>query len=50
MAKDKKDMPYIVNRKPADMHDDGVHFNEELLAKKRKKELQKQKIDKKKSD
>lgn len=48
MSKDKK--PFIVDREPADMHDDGVHFNEQLLAKKRKKELQKQKNEKPKND
>lgn len=36
-------------RTPADMHADGVYFNEQLLALKKRKDLQKQKIDNKKS-
>lgn len=46
MSKGDKKMPASINREPADMHSDGVHFNEELLARKRKKELEKKKIDK----
>ena len=36
-------------RTPADMHGDGVYFNEELLARKHEKELQNKKIGQKKS-
>ena len=31
-------------RTPADMHSDGVYFNEDLLARKKHKELQKKKV------
>ncbi|SHG45447.1 hypothetical protein [Winogradskyella jejuensis] len=49
MKKDKNEN-YMTHRTPADMHGDGVYFNEDLLAKKRQKELQKQKIAKKESN
>ncbi|WP_156033129.1 hypothetical protein [Sediminibacter sp. Hel_I_10] len=38
------------HRKPADMHDDGVHFNKEQLAKKKAKELQKKESNKNNSE
>lgn len=41
-----KDEKYMIRRTPADMHGDGVYFNEELLTKKKQKELQKEKIKK----
>ncbi|MFD0862642.1 hypothetical protein ACFQ1M_10545 [Sungkyunkwania multivorans] len=34
----------------ADMHDDGVHFTENLLAKKERKEREKEKIERMKKD
>lgn len=46
MEKNKK--PFIVNRQPADMHGDGVYFNENLLVRKHKKELEKIKIENRK--
>jgi len=36
-------------RTPADMHSDGVYFNEQLLAIKKRKDLQEQKINQQKS-
>ncbi|MGB3608146.1 MAG: hypothetical protein WA775_00745 [Psychroserpens sp.] len=40
----KNNHDYMTHREPADMHGDGVHFNEQLLAKKREKELQLKKL------
>lgn len=37
---------FWTQRKPADMHGDGVHFNEEQLARKEAKEKEDKEIDK----
>ncbi|WP_299335840.1 hypothetical protein [uncultured Psychroserpens sp.] len=44
----KKQQHYMSYRTPADMHSDGVYFNEELLARKQAIDEQLQKINERK--